>query len=76
VTDANDRDLARLVNLRDDKPCLVRLKSGGQLYTHRVILRKGENLKVAPRGVFMFHRLVVFRRGVLFPAQRESGSSP
>jgi len=33
-----DGDLALFVNLRDDKRYLVRLKSGGQLHTHRGIV--------------------------------------
>ena len=35
---ANEGDLALFFNLRDDKRYLVRLKSGGQLHTHRGIV--------------------------------------
>jgi len=38
VENASDGDLALLVNLRDDKRYLVRLKSGGQQHTHRGIV--------------------------------------
>ena len=38
LTHPNDGDLAFFVNLRDDKRYLVRLKSGGQLHTHRGII--------------------------------------
>jgi len=38
LSNPNDGDLALFVNLRDDKRYLVRLKSGGQLHTHRGIV--------------------------------------
>src|SRR5512137_1498532 len=38
VANAGDGELALFFNLRDDKRYLIRLKSGGQLHTHRGIV--------------------------------------